>query len=298
MTDPPLISVVAALVARWRGARLVKWLQDVFPEVAEALGVRALAGPQAGFLRRLRNVALRSAVAIAVLGERMAAVVARAGAPAGRIRVIPNWADMEAIRPVAVADNPLPREWGLDGKFIVCYSGNLGRVHEFDTILGAAQRLSGKAEAIVFLFIGGGAQRRMVEEEVQRRALPNVQFRPYQDRAGLSCSLGVGDVHLVSLRPEVEGYAFPSKLYGILAAGRPVVFIGDRAGEISLLVERERIGVAVRQGEAAGLADQLLRLARDPVLREAMGGRARVLLCKRYDKKIALKAWLNLLREL
>jgi glycosyltransferase involved in cell wall biosynthesis len=174
----------------------------------------------------------------------------------------------------------------------------MGRVHEFDTILGAAQRLACKVESIVFLFIGGGAQRRMVEEEVRRRALPNVQFRPYQDRAGLSCSLGVGDVHLVSLRPEVEGYVFPSKLYGILAAGRPVVFIGDREGEISLLVERERIGVAVRQGEAAGLADQLLRLAGDPVLREAMGARARVLLCKRYDKKIALKAWLDLLREL
>ena len=205
---------------------------------------------------------------------------------------------MEAIRPVAAADNPLRREWGLDGKFVVCYSGNMGRVHEFDTILGAAQRLASKAEAIGFLFIGGGAQRRMVEDEVRRRGLPNVQFRPYQDRAGLSFSLGVGDVHLVSQRPEVEGYVFPSKLYGILAAGRPLVFIGDREGEISLLVEREGIGVAVRQGDAAGLADQLLRLAGDAVLREAMGARARALLCERYDKKIAFKAWLELLREL
>jgi colanic acid biosynthesis glycosyl transferase WcaI len=89
-TDPPLISVVAAIVARRRGARLVNWVQDVFPEVAEALGVRALAGPQAGLLRRLRNGAFRSAAANVVLGERMATVVARAGAPAGRIRVIPN----------------------------------------------------------------------------------------------------------------------------------------------------------------------------------------------------------------
>ena len=103
---------------------------------------------------------------------------------------------------------------------------------------------------------------------------------------------------MVSQRPEVEGYVFPSKLYGILAAGRPVVFIGDREGEISVLVEREGIGVAVRQGDAAGLADQLVRLSRDAVLREAMGARARALLCERYDKKIAFKAWLELLREL
>jgi glycosyltransferase involved in cell wall biosynthesis len=320
-TDPPLISVVAALVARRRGARLVNWVQDVFPEVAEALGVRALIGPQAGLLRWLRNWAFRSAAANVVLGERMAEVVARAGAqtyrespkgissgararshrspaPIGRIRVIPNWADMEAIRPVAIADNPLRREWGLEDKFVVCYSGNMGRVHEFDTILDAAQDLAGKAASIVLLFIGGGAQRSMIEDEVRRRELPNVQFRPYQDRAGLSLSLGVGDVHLVSQRPEVEGYVFPSKLYGILAAGRPLVFIGDREGEIGALVEREDIGAAVRQGDAAGLAEQLLRLAGDAALREAMGARARALLCERYDKRIAFKAWLELFQEL
>ena len=318
-TDPPLISVVAAFIARWRGARLVNWVQDVFPEVAEALGVRALAGPQAGLLRSLRNGAFRSAAANVVLGERMAEVVGRAGGQIdrvvrespkgisfraqarshkGRIRVIPNWADMDAIRPVAAASNPLRREWELDGKFIVCYSGNMGRAHEFDTILDAAERLAGKADAMVFLFIGGGAQRRMVEDEVRRRALHNVQFRPYQDRAGLSFSLGVGDVHLVSQRPEVEGYVFPSKLYGILAAGRPLVFIGDPQGEISLLVEHEGIGAAVRQGDAAGLAHQLLRLAGDADLREAMGARSRALLCARYDKRIAFKAWLELLEGL
>ncbi|OGA36545.1 MAG: hypothetical protein A3G80_14070 [Betaproteobacteria bacterium RIFCSPLOWO2_12_FULL_62_13b] len=327
-TDPPLISVVASFIARWRGARLINWVQDVFPEVAEALGVRALSGPQAGLLRWLRNWAFRSAAVNVVLGERMAGVVGRGNygnygvrscidtngsdvganattqdltpsmTPSIRIRVIPNWADMEAIRPVAAADNPLRREWGLDGKFIVCYSGNMGRAHEFDTILGAAERLAGKAEALVFLFIGGGAQRGLVEEEARRRWLANVQFRPYQDRVGLSFSLGAGDVHLVSQRPEVEGYVFPSKLYGILAAGRPLVFIGDREGEIGTLVEREGIGVAVRQGDATGLTEQLQRLAGDAVLRAAMGARARALLCERYDKRIALKAWLELLREL
>jgi glycosyltransferase involved in cell wall biosynthesis len=205
---------------------------------------------------------------------------------------------MDAIRPVAAADNPLRREWGLAGKFVVCYSGNLGRVHEFETILGAAERLTANADSIAFVFIGGGAQLQMVEDEVRSRRLPNVQFRPYQERAGLSFSLGVGDVHLVSQRPEVEGYVFPSKLYGILAAGRPVVFVGDSKGEIGALVEREGIGVALQQGDAAGLADQLLRLAHDVALREAMGARARALLCERYDKRIAFKAWQDLLQTL
>lgn len=297
-TDPPLISVVAAIVARVRGARLVNWVQDVFPEVADALGVRALNGPQAEVLRWMRNRAFGSAAANVVLGARMAEVVGRAGGLPERTRVIPNWADMEAIRPVAAADNPLRREWGLDSKFVVCYSGNMGRVHEFDTILNAAQSLAGMAESMVFLFIGDGAQRRMLEDEVHRRGLVNVQFLPYQDRAGLSFSLGVGDVHLVSQRPEVEGYVFPSKLYGILAAGRPAVFVGDPEGEISQFVTREGIGAAVRQGDAAGLANQLLRLQSNAALREAMGARARTLLCERYDKRIAFKAWAALLNEL
>lgn len=297
-TDPPLISIIAGLIARWRGARLVNWVQDVFPEVAEALGVRALAGPQAGLLRRLRDTGFRSAAANVVLGERMAAVVARAGGLAERIHVIPNWADMDAIRPVAASDNPLRREWNLVGQFVVCYSGNMGRVHEFGTILDVAQLLMKSAEPIVMLFIGGGAQRRMIEDEVRIRGLLNVQFRPYQDRADLSFSLGVGDVHLVSQRPEVEGYVFPSKLYGILAAGRPVVFIGDPYGEVSTLVAREGIGVAVRQGDAQALADQLRRLAGNAALCEAMGARARALLCERYDKRIAFRAWEDLLGRL
>ena len=297
-TDPPLISVAAGMVTRWRGARLVNWVQDVFPEVAEALGVRALAGPQSGLLRWLRNGAFKRAAANVVLGQRMAEVVARAGAQASGIRVIPNWADMEAIHPVAVADNPLRREWGLEGHFVVCYSGNMGRAHEFDTILDAAERLAVTAAGMRFLFIGGGAQRRLIEDAAQRRRLANVQFRPYQERDKLSLSLGVGDVHLVSLRAELEGYMFPSKLYGILAAGRPTVFVGDPQGEIALLVEREGIGVAVAHGDAVGLADTLTQLADDRSLRGAMGRRARALLCERYDKGIALKAWLRLLQEL
>lgn len=297
-TDPPLICVVAAIVVKWRGAKLVNWVQDVFPEVAEALGVRALRGPPAAVLRSLRNAAFRSAAANVVLSESMAAVVLREGALAAGIRVIPNWADMEAIRPVAAADNPLRSAWGLADKVVVCYSGNMGRVHEFDTILAAAQRLASEAASIAFVFIGGGAQHGTIEDAVRGRRLTNVQLRPYQERAELSCSLGIGDVHLVAQRPEVEGYVFPSKLYGILAAGRPLVFIGGRGGEIGALVEREGIGVAVQQGDAAGLAAQLLRLAGDAPLRKSMGARARALLCERYDQRIAFKAWMRLLKEI
>ena len=297
-TDPPLIMVVAAIIARARGARLVNWVQDVFPEVAGALGVAAVAGPQASLLRALRNRVFQHAAMNVVLGESMAAVVAQAGVPAQRICIIPNWADSEAIYPVASLDNPLRPAWGLESRMVVCYSGNMGRAHEFETILGAAERLAVTAAHICFVFIGAGAQRPWVEAEAGRRKLPNVQFRPYQARSVLPLSLGLGDIHLLSQRPEVEGYVFPSKLYGILAAGRPLVFIGAQDGEIGRLVEREGVGVSVRQGDAAALASQLERLAEDPALRGAMGARARALLCARYGKSIAFTAWQVLLARL
>jgi glycosyltransferase involved in cell wall biosynthesis len=257
----------------------------------------------------------------------MKEVVARSGASVPTLHVIHNWSDVDSIRPVAADENPLRHAWGLDRAFVACYSGNLGRAHEFETILGAAGRLVARertseatreqtpgertgesprrpganADAamppIRFVFIGGGPQRRTVQDAVAARGLANVSFQPYQARADLSQSLSAGDVHLVSLRPELEGYIVPSKLYGILAAGRPTLFIGDPAGEIARIVDTERIGYVVDQGDAAGLADRLLQLARDEPLREEMGARARALLRERFDQRIALETWRKLLES-
>ena len=295
-TDPPLISVVAGAVARRRGARLVNWVQDVFPEVAVALGMKVLHGPQGRAARWLRDRSLRAAAANVVVGERMADVARRGGADDGSLHVIHNWADCSGIRPVDSDANPLRGEWGMEGAFVACYSGNMGRAHEFDTIVDAAAQLA--QSDVRFLFIGGGPQRRAVETAVAERGLANIAFRPYQPRDSLSYSLGVGDVHLVSLRPELEGYIFPSKLYGILAAGRPTIFIGAADGEIAQLVEREGIGLAVPQGDAAALRDSLLRLAHDPALCAEMGVRARRLLGDRYDGAIALARWKSMLEGL
>src|SRR5208282_608861 len=132
-TDPPLVSVVALAAARKRGARLVNWLQDVYPETAVVLGVPLMRGPVAAGLAALRDRTLRQAVATVVAGELMGRTAAAHGAPAAAIHVIPNWCDDEHIKPIAPAANPLRRAWGLADKFVFGYSGNLGRAHEFDT---------------------------------------------------------------------------------------------------------------------------------------------------------------------
>lgn len=289
-TDPPMISLVAAPVAKLRGATLVNWLQDLFPEVAVTLGMRVFAGPVFRFLRYLRNASLKAATTNVVLGQRMRDMVERQGVERDRIVLMPNWADGEEIRPVARGVNPLRAQWGLEDTFVVSYSGNLGRAHEFSTIVEAAEALRHRAD-IRFLFIGAGAQRAELESQVAERKLANVLFHPYQPRSALSQSLSVGDVHLVSLNPALEGLIVPSKFYGIAAAGRPTLFIGDVDGEIARVVTDAHCGYAVASGDGTRLAALIEQLAGDRALCETLAANARHVFEQRFERKLVLQQW-------
>jgi glycosyltransferase involved in cell wall biosynthesis len=179
----------------------------------------------------------------------------------------------------------------------VGYSGNLGRAHECETLLGAAERLRGHCD-IVFLFIGGGHTVEALKAGFAARGLESLRVRPYQPQAGLECVLSLPDVHWVSLRPELEGLIVPSKFYGICAAGRPVIMVGDTEGEIGRIVKDAGCGMAVAGGDDAGFASAILRLRNDPALRDAMGRRARRLLDDRFSRSRALGQWQELIGEL
>ena len=220
-------------------------------------------------------------------------LVAR-GIEAEKVTVIPNWADGDAIRPVARTENPLRREWALDEKFVIGYSGNLGRVHEFDTVLRAMTELR-EDDRKWFLFIGAGNQRQMVETECKVRGITAVSFLPYQAREDLVWSLSVPDVHLVTLRPEMEGLVVPSKVYGIAAAGRPILDIGALDGEIAQLIEKHNCGMSILPGDVSGLVSAITRLAGSDALRATMGGNARNALENYHEMRHGLQKWRYLL---
>jgi glycosyltransferase involved in cell wall biosynthesis len=309
-TDPPMLSVVAAPLCRLRNARLVNWLQDIFPETAQVLGIggRAARAPFR-LMQWLRSLSLKAADMNVVLGQRMAERVASLGVAQARIRVVPNWANGANIVPVPSDANALRREWGLCDAFVVGYSGNLGRAHEIDTLLEAMVLLEGFAAAApptekrnhvrrtVWLFIGSGALLDVLKAEAGRRRLRSVHFKPYQPRERLAQSLSAADVHLVSLRPALEGLIVPSKVYGIAAAGRPTVFVGDEDGEIARLIARHKCGLAVTAGDGAALASAIRDLAANPELCRWMGERARAAFEAEFDKPIAVRRWERLLRE-
>lgn len=262
LTDPPLLGVGAWLVTELRGARLYHWVQDIYPEVAiELAGQRWLA-----VLRPLRNLAWRRAARCITLGTDMAAVLAAAKVPPEKIALAPNWAPAGLVPPPPDTATVLRADWGLTGKFVVAYSGNLGRVHDLEPVLEVAAQLRSDPR-IVFVFIGAGAQRSALEAAAQRLGLTNLQFHPPQPRARLLAALALGDIHLVTLRPGCEPYVFPSKLVGVAAIGRPVVFIGPRDCEVARIVASppHPFGLAFDRSETAAIASSLRSLAASPV---------------------------------
>ncbi|SFV32681.1 Glycosyltransferase involved in cell wall bisynthesis [Hyphomicrobium facile] len=304
-TDPPMISVLAAPIAKLRGALFVNWLQDIFPEVAKAVEVGgAVTGWTYRPLQSLRNASLRAADMNIVIGDRMAELVMSLGVDNSRLRIIPNWTNCGDIRPIDQGSNKLRSKWELGSAFVVGYSGNLGRAHEIDTILAAAASIEQKrgrseeASHIVWLFVGGGALFEPLKREAQVRKLTSLQFQNYQPREILAEALSVANVHLVSLKAELEGLIVPSKFYGVAAAGRPTIFIGDRDGEIARYLTRIGCGFVVDIGDGEGLAKRILELAENGEAAKDMGRRAREYCEQHFDRKQAALAWDAVLTEL
>jgi colanic acid biosynthesis glycosyl transferase WcaI len=295
-TDPPLISVTLAPIAAARGARLVNWLHDIYPEIAIELGVLSRGSAMARLTLTLRDWSLRRATLNIVPTNSMVDGLRRRGMPRDRLTTLPYWSEDE-IGSVPPTENALRAEWGLREAFVVGYSGNFGRAHEFDTLLEAATLLRGETQ-IRFLLIGGGHGRDHIESEVRRRELTNVVLRPLQPRARLAESLSAADLHLISLQPTLEPYVVPSKLYGIMAAGRPAIFIGAADGEVATTLRRNGCGETVAIGAGADLAARIAALRDDHRRIATMGIGARQTFEARHRRDDAINAWIALLAAL
>ena len=294
LTDPPLLSVGISLIAGLKNLFLINWLQDLFPEVAERL---LPAGEHRHLFKALnsaRNYSLRRASTNVVIGSLMEREIRAQGID--HATVIPNW----TVGPRLLDGNhraeaeTLKKKWGLDGKFVVGYSGNLGRAHDAETFLSAAKLLRAES-SIVLLFIGGGAKYDELQDAATGNGLENMEFMPYQPLESLGASLSVADVHLISLDPRMEGLIVPSKLYGVLAVSRPVIFVGDSSGEIGEILSSYGCGVSVAQGESATLAAVVRGLADDPDGMSEMIKNARKVSTTLYNRENSLAAWMRVL---
>ena len=294
LTDPPVLGRIALAAARRAGARFVFLCEDIFPEVAALLedfhhpGVNRV-------LDRINRGLLRDADAIVALGGRMRLrLVEEKGADPSRVRVIHNWADCEAIQPGA-KDNAFARAHGLADRFVLMHSGNVGLSQNLDVLVEAAARLQAN-DRLVIAVVGDGARREALERDAAARRLTNLRFLPYQPKELLHESFAAADAFLISLKPGLEGYIVPSKLYGVLAAGRPYVAAVDPSCEAAVLAREHRCGVWAAPGDPDALAAAVTALYESPERARAMGEASRQA-AWRFDRRKAVQAYYDLFAE-
>jgi glycosyltransferase involved in cell wall biosynthesis len=270
LTDPPIIGLVAWAAARRTGARFVFLCQDIFPEVANLL--EDFRSERVNWiLEKVNRFLVKRADRIIALGETMKRrLVEGKGALPGKVAVIHNWADSDLLSP-GPKDNPFSREHGLHDRFVVLHAGNIGLSQNLDSVVDVASEI----REITFLFIGDGVRKRNLEEEAARRGLANVRFLPYQPRERMRDSYATADVFLVSLKRGLAGYIVPSKLYGILAAGRPYVAAVEEDSEVASITREHECGILVAPGDVGGMSHEIARLYRDRDLARKLGENAR-----------------------
>lgn len=269
-SEPPFLQGIGWILKFLFNIPFVTLVYDLYPEVAVELNVlsqnHGLIRLWDAVNRRVWNAADAIIVPCHTMRDR---IVAKVPEVAHKITIIHNWADPTWIKPIEKAANAFAQEQQVVDKFTVLYSGNMGRCHDMDTILGAAIEL--KNEPVEFLFIGGGPKQAPVMEQVKALGLTNCRFLPYQSKALLPQSLTACDLSLVSVDVGMEGLVAPSKFYSALSAGRPVAIICEKHSYLRSLVSDANCGAAITNGDSKGLAGFIRYLLKDPDMTQRMG---------------------------
>jgi colanic acid biosynthesis glycosyl transferase WcaI len=295
MTDPPVIADIALIVARRFDVPLVVVSQDVFPEVAVAL--KRLDNPAlVEVLRVATRLYLKRAERVVAIGDTMRERLVEKGADRERIVVIPNWTDTSHLEPHE-RDNAWAREHGLADRFVVMHSGNIGHAQDLDSLIRASTFLRDLDDLRIVL-IGGGARRDELKELAKRLETEQVLFMGYQPRELLADSLSSADVHVVGLARGLSGYVVPSRLYGVLAVGRPVIAAAEADSETAKVVQEVGCGIVVPPGRPELLARAIRRAYDGELGLEELGERGRAFVTAEANRPVAVSRYRRLLGDL
>ena len=295
MTDPPIVGDVGLIVATRFGVPLLVISQDVFPEIAER--VKRLENPVVlGVLRRLVALYLRRADRVVAIGDTMKKRLEQKGAPPERVTVIPNWVDTAELVPQP-RRNVWSAEQGVDDAFVVMHSGNVGHAQDLDTLVRAATFLH-DLDRLRILVVGFGARYGELTDLAERLEVTDkIRFLGYQPRPRLSLSLSSADLHYVGLARGLSGYVVPSRLYGILAVGRPVLVSADADSETARLVEEVGCGIVVTPGRPELVAGVIRDVVEERLSLEGMGDRGREWVEREADREVAFGRYRRLVAD-
>jgi glycosyltransferase involved in cell wall biosynthesis len=295
LTDPPIIGLAAWLAGKRHGAPLVMAFKDLFPEVTVLLP-DFHSDTINGMLQAVNRFLVRRAAASVALGETMRQrLIENKGAPPERTTIIADWADTQAVAP-GPKRNPFSEAHGLADRFVVMHSGNIGLSQNLETIVEAAALLQDLPDLRV-VFVGEGVKKADLQAQAQARGLSNVVFLPFTPKERLGESFASADVFVVSLQRGLAGYIVPSKLYGILAAGRPYIAAVEDRCEVAALTERHQCGLRAEPGDAAALAGCIRAFYADRELTARCGANARAAGLG-FDRRRQVAKYMDLFRTI
>lgn len=285
LTTPPLLSILGTVIKKVRGSKHFIWEMDVYPDVAVDVGMWNSGSQITRLVGQIADYSRLHSDGTVVLGPCMRDRLIKRGMPEDKLHIAENWADGASIEPL-----PLRTEENLT----ILYSGNLGLAHDVDTIRDAMLHVKDD-NRFQFIFAGGGASRGELEQRCRSEHADNVEFRDYCRREDLSLSLGQSDIGLVTQKDACAGSVVPSKVYGLLAAGRPLLYIGPRNSTPALIIAEHRCGWQVDVGDTGAVTQLLQLLYAEPSLVREAGQRARQAFLKHYDLPIGVKRFCTII---
>lgn len=273
LTTPPFIGLIGFVLKVLKGTSFTLWTMDLYPEIAVVYGLLRPDSLLHRLLLWLNKKLYSKASHIISLGEVMSQRLLETGADPNKIVTVHNWAPEECVNPKTVHRPPLGNQLNLDSRITLMYSGNLGLGHDLETVLSAVHSLD-KKQNLRVLFVGNGKVQKSLEKLAEELDLSCIDFCPPVPLERLSDSLAGGDIHIVSQKPGTEGLIVPSKLYGIMAAGRPTLFIGPPECESARIIVKSGAGIIVPPGDEKAVSQAIDKLVNDYELRVEMGKRA------------------------
>lgn len=282
VTNPPLLPFFIRFICWLKRARFILLVHDVYPDVLVPLGLLKPQHPLYRLMSWGNGRLYASSHKVVALGRDMARLIEEKSKGRATVSVIPNWGDVDKIKPSAKAENALLNELNLQGKFVVHYSGNHGRTHDLISIVEAAKVLKDEAD-IHFLFIGEGSGKAAAVERAEELGLKNVSFRTFVDRSELNTSLNAADISVVAFKHGMAGISVPSRLYNLMAAGKPILAVVDEQSEVADVIREADLGVTVPPNSPKLLADQILFLRDNDVVRTRFGSNSRKEVVSKYS---------------
>lgn len=299
VTNPPTLPLVIALACGLRRAKGILIIHDVYPEVLIASGASSRGSFMTRAIEWVMRCLYRRMAGLVVLGRDMEALV-RSKLPAGddRITAISNWADLDLVKPLQRNDNAILKDLQLTEKFVIQYSGNIGRTHGIVDLIRCAQLLDNNSNNVHFLFIGFGGKKAWLSRTIREHEINNTTLLDYVPRAALPDSLNACDIVIISLAPGMTGVSVPSRMYNSMAAGKPIIAVADKASELARVVLEEGIGWVVKPGDVDALKSTIIDAQSNISRLGSMGLRARKAAEEKYSFKRANEKYMNLVSSL